>query len=128
MKVISTSKAPAAIGPYSQAIVVKPKDMLFISGQIAIDPQSGNMIGNTTKEQTEQVLRNIEAILEASNFKKSDVVKVTVFMKDLSDFADMNGVYEAFFKGHRPVRAAVQVSELPKNALVEIELIAIREA
>ena len=127
MKVISTNNAPAAIGPYSQAIVVRPKDMLFISGQIAIDPQSGDMVGTTTKEQTEQVLKNIEAILKASNFKKSDVIKVTVFMKDLSDFGDMNDVYEAFFEGHKPVRAAVEVAELPKNALIEIEVIAVRE-
>ena len=121
-KVISTSKAPAAIGPYSQAIQVG--NFVYTSGQIPIDPATGKFAEGGIKEQTRQSLLNVKAILEESGLTMSDVVKTTVFMADMNDFADMNSVYAEFFSEPYPARSAVAVKTLPKGALVEIEVVA----
>ncbi|MBR0201889.1 MAG: RidA family protein [Bacteroidaceae bacterium] len=123
-KVISTSKAPAAIGPYSQAIQVG--NFVYTSGQIPIDTSTGQFAEGGIKEQTRQSLLNVKAILEESGLKMSDVVKTTVFMADMNDFADMNSVYAEFFSEPYPARSAVAVRTLPKGALVEIEVVAYR--
>ena len=125
MEFIKTDKAPRAVGPYSQA--VKVGNFLFISGQIAINPETGKLEGETVAEQTERVLKNIEAILREAGFSLKDVVKTTVYLKNMCDFAEMNGVYAKFFEEHRPARATVEVSKLPLGALVEIEAIAVKE-
>ena len=125
MEFIKTDKAPQAVGPYSQA--VKVGNFLFISGQIAINPETGKLEGETVAEQTERVLKNIEAILREAGFSLKDVVKTTVYLKNICDFAQMNGVYAKFFGEHRPARATVEVSNLPLGALVEIEAIAVKE-
>ncbi len=122
-KVVFTSNAPAAIGPYSQAIV--SGDMLFLSGQLPIDPATGAM-PETITEQTEQAFKNIKAVVTEAGFTMDQVVKTTVFLADMSLFAAMNEVYTAQFSGDYPARSAVAVRELPKQALVEIELIAAR--
>ena len=121
-QVISTSKAPAAIGPYSQAIQVG--NLLYASGQIPIDPSTGSIVDGGIKEQTRQSLLNIQAILEEAGLSFANVVKTTVFLADISDFADMNGVYAEFFSEPYPARSAVAVKSLPKGALVEIEVVA----
>ena len=121
-KVISTTKAPAAIGPYSQAI--KVGNLVYTSGQIPIDPATGVFVAGGIKEQTRQSLFNVKAILEEAGLTMSDVVKTTVFMADMNDFADMNAVYAEFFAEPYPARSAVAVKTLPKGALVEIEVIA----
>ena len=121
-QVISTKKAPAAIGPYSQAIQVG--NLVYTSGQIPIDPSTGAFVEGGIKEQTRQSLTNVKAILEESGLTMSHVVKTTVFMADMNDFADMNSVYAEFFKEPYPARSAVAVKTLPKGALVEIEVIA----
>ena len=121
-QVISTSKAPAAIGPYSQAIQVG--NLLYASGQIPIDPSTGSIVDSGIKEQTRQSLLNIQAILEKAGLSFANVVKTTVFLADISDFADMNGVYAEFFTEPYPARSAVAVKSLPKGALVEIEVVA----
>ncbi len=123
-KIISTPNAPAAIGPYSQAVEVN--GMLFISGQIAIDPQTGKLVQGGIKEQTEQVLKNIGAILEAAGYSYADVVKSTVFLADINDFAPMNEVYARYYGENAPARAAFQVAKLPLGALIEIETIAVK--
>jgi len=125
MEFIKTDKVPQAVGPYSQA--VKVGNFLFISGQIAINPETGKLEGKTVAEQTERVLKNIEAILREAGFSLKDVVKTTVYLKNMCDFAEMNGVYAKFFGEHRPARATVEVSKLPLGALVEIEAIAVKE-
>lgn len=122
MKAISTQKAPAAIGPYSQAIVVG--NLVYTSGQIPIDPATGVIAEGGIKEQTRQSLTNVKAILESSGLSMRNVVKTTVFMADMNDFAEMNGVYAEFFAEPYPARSAVAVKTLPKGALVEIEVIA----
>ena len=122
MKAISTIKAPAAIGPYSQAIYVG--NLIFTSGQIPIDPATGAIVEGGIKEQTRQSLTNEKAILEGSGLKMGNVVKTTVFMADMNDFADMNSVYAEFFTEPYPARSAVAVKSLPKGALVEIEVVA----
>ena len=121
-KVISTSKAPAAIGPYSQAIQVG--NLVYTSGQIPIDPATGMFVEGGIKEQTRQSLLNVKAILEKAGLTMNDVVKTTVFMADMNDFADMNAVYAEFFSEPYPARSAVAVKTLPKGALVEIEVVA----
>ncbi len=123
-KVISTQAAPAAIGPYSQAILVDKT--LYASGQLGIDPQTGDFVAGGITEQTEQVFRNIRAILEEAGMSMSDVVKTTCFLADMSDFAAMNAVYANQFEGAFPARSAVAVRTLPKNGLVEIEILAIK--
>jgi 2-iminobutanoate/2-iminopropanoate deaminase len=122
MRVISTKKAPAAIGPYSQAIQVG--NLIYTSGQIPIDPATGNFVEGGIKEQTRQSLTNIQAILEEAGLTMGNVVKTTVFMADMADFADMNSVYAEFFSEPYPARSAVAVKTLPKGALVEIEVVA----
>jgi 2-iminobutanoate/2-iminopropanoate deaminase len=121
-KVISTTKAPAAIGPYSQAIRVG--NLVYTSGQIPIDPATGEFAEGGIKEQTRQSLLNLKAILEEAGLTMSDVVKTTVFMADMNDFAAMNAVYAEFFAEPYPARSAVAVKTLPKGALVEIEAVA----
>ena len=122
MKAISTEKAPAAIGPYSQAIQVG--NLVYTSGQIPIDPATGMIVKGGIKEQTLQSLTNVKAILEEVGLTMSNVLKTTVFMADMGDFADMNSVYAEFFTEPYPARSAVAVKTLPKGALVEIEVIA----
>ena len=122
MRVISTKKAPAAIGPYSQAIQVG--NLIYTSGQIPIDPATGNFVEGGIKEQTRQSLTNIQAILEEVGLTMGNVVKTTVFMADMADFADMNSVYAEFFSEPYPARSTVAVKTLPKGALVEIEVVA----
>lgn len=122
IKAIATEKAPAAIGPYSQA--VKAGDFIYVSGQLPIDPATGSFASDEIKGQTKQSLTNIKAILEKEGLDMSAVVKTTVFMKDLAGFGDMNGVYAEFFNEPYPARAAFQVAALPKDALVEIEVVA----
>ena len=124
-KVINTKNAPAAIGPYSQAILVG--NMLYASGQLGLDPATGNFVPGGITEQTEQVFKNIRAILEEAGLTISNVVKTTCFLADMSDFAAMNAVYEKQFTGDFPARSAVAVKTLPKNGLVEIEIIAIKD-
>ena len=121
-KVISTSKAPAAIGPYSQAIQVG--NLVFASGQIPIDPATGSFVAGGVKEQVRQSLTNVKAILEEAGLTLDNVVKTTVFLADMNDFADVNAVYAEFFAEPYPARSAVAVKTLPKGALVEIEVIA----
>lgn len=123
-KVINSKNAPAAIGPYSQAILVD--NTLYASGQLGIDPQTGNFVAGGVKEQTEQVFRNIRAILTEAGFEMSDVVKTTCFLADMGDFAEMNAVYAEQFEGSFPARSAVAVRTLPKNGLIEIEVLAIK--
>ena len=122
MKAISTKKAPAAIGPYSQAIRVG--NLVYTSGQIPIDPATGAFVEGGIKEQTRQSLTNVRAILSEAGLAMSDVVKTTVFMADMNDFAEMNAVYAEFFAEPYPARSAVAVKTLPKGALVEIEVVA----
>ena len=122
MKVISTKKAPAAIGPYSQAIQVG--NLVYTSGQIPIDPATGIFVEGGIKEQTRQSLTNVKAILEEAGLSMRNVVKTTVFMADMNDFADMNTVYAEFFSEPYPARSAVAVKTLPKGALIEIEVMA----
>jgi len=121
-KEIKTDKAPQAIGPYSQAI--EANGFVFASGQIAIDPASGELKMGTIEEQTRLVLTNLKAVLEAAGSSFDKVVKCTVFLQNMDDFSKMNGVYAEFFKAPFPARAAVQVARLPKDVKVEIEAIA----
>lgn len=120
MKVVSTDKAPAAIGPYSQAMVVN--NMMFTSGQIPLDPATGEVVGTTAAEQAEQVMKNIAALLEDQNVTFANVVKTTCFLADMSDFAVFNEVYAKYFTG-KPARSCVAVKQLPKSVLCEVELI-----
>ena len=123
MKVrVQTENAPAAIGPYSQAI--KANGFVFVSGQIPIDPRTGQFVEGGIQEQTEQVLKNLCAILEASGSSLNQVVKTTVFLADMQDFASMNEVYSGFFGETPPARATVAAAGLPRNARVEIEAVA----
>lgn len=122
-EVISTENAPGAIGPYSQA--VRAGDLLFCSGQIPIDPASGEFVSDDVAKQTEQVIRNLEAVLAAAGGGLASVVKTTVFLKDMSDFGAMNEVYAKFFDENEPARATVEAARLPKDAKVEIECIAV---
>ncbi len=121
-KKISTPKAPQAVGPYSQAIMVN--NTLYTSGQIAIDPATGQMVENSIELQTRQVMINLQNLLSESGFSFSDVVKTTVFLKNMDDFATVNAIYAEYFTEDAPARSCVAVSSLPKNALIEVELIA----
>jgi 2-iminobutanoate/2-iminopropanoate deaminase len=122
-EIISTENAPGAIGPYSQAI--KAGNMVFCSGQIPIDVETGEFVSADVAEQTEQVLRNLSAVLKAAGTDLDNVVKTTVFLADMEDFAAMNEVYAKFFSENKPARATVQAARLPKDARVEIECIAV---
>ncbi len=120
-EIISTENAPGAIGPYSQA--VKVGDLVFCSGQIPIDPATGEFVSENVVEQTDQVIKNIRAVLEAAGTSLDNVVKTTVFLADMNDFAAMNEVYAEYFT-EKPARATVQAARLPRDARVEIEVIA----
>jgi len=121
--VVLTDRGPKPIGPYSQA--VRANGFLFISGQVALDPKTGEMMEADIRKQTERVLENVRGIVEAAGSKMTHVVKTTVFLKDMNDFGTMNEVYSDYFTTTPPARSTVQVSRLPKDALVEIEVIAI---
>ncbi len=124
-EIIATERAPRAIGPYSQA--VRAGNLLFASGQIPIDPSTGEFVAGGIVEQTEQVLRNLSAVFEAAGLGLSDIVKTTVFLADMDDFTAMNEVYGRFFGQNPPARATVQAARLPRNAKVEIEATAVIE-
>lgn len=124
MKALHTDKAPKAIGPYSQAI--EANGFVFASGQLPVDPMTGEFAPGGIKEQTRQSLLNAQSVLEAAGLTLSHVVKTTVFLSDMANFADMNEVYSQLFKEPFPARSAVAVKTLPKNALVEIECIAVK--
>lgn len=121
-KVISTPNAPQAIGPYSQAIQAGP--MLFVSGQIALDPASGDLVSGDVQAQTIRVMENIKAVVEAAGGSLDSIVKCTIFLKNMSDFARVNEVYGSYFDEAPPARATVEVSQLPKDVEVEIDAIA----
>ena len=121
-KIVSTTEAPGAVGPYSQAVRIGP--MLFTAGQIPLDPKSGQIVSENIAEQTRRVLDNLAAVLKAEAMDFSNVVKTTVFMTNLGDFQTMNEVYASYFKDQPPARSTVQVTALPKGAQVEIEVIA----
>ena len=123
-KVIHTAEAPAALGPYSQAI--EHNGMLFISGQVPIDPATGKVVDGGITEQTEQVMKNIAAILKVAGYSFEHVVKSTCLLNDMSNFAEMNGVYGKYYSVHPPARAAFAVKELPLGVMVEIETIALK--
>ncbi|HEY0079405.1 MAG TPA: RidA family protein [Pyrinomonadaceae bacterium] len=122
-QIISTKDAPQAIGPYSQAVVAG--SLVFASGQIPLDPQTGEFVEGGIREQTEQVLRNLSAVLKAAGTSLEQVVKTTVFLADMSDFAAMNEVYARYFEFESPARSTVQAARLPRDARVEIDAIAL---
>jgi len=122
---VATQKAPGAIGPYSQAI--KTDTMVFVSGQLAIDPASGELVTGDIQQETRQALTNLQAILEAAGSSLAQVVKTTVYIADMDQFGDINAAYAEFFKTDPPARACVEVARLPKDANVEIEAIALRQ-
>ncbi|MGH7671411.1 MAG: RidA family protein [Gemmatimonadales bacterium] len=122
--VVATDAAPKAIGPYSQAIVTD--GLVFTAGQVALDPKSGELVGTTTAEQTEQVFRNLQAVLTAAGTSLDNVVQATVYLADMADFAQMNEVYAKYFGTHKPARSTVQAAALPKAARVEIDVIAVK--
>ncbi len=124
MRVIATDAAPKAIGPYSQAIATDT--LIFTAGQVALDPKTGELVGGTTAEQTEQVFANITAVLRAAGVTLSNVVKTTVYLADMADFTQMNEVYAKHFGANRPARSTVQAAGLPKDARVEIDVIAVK--
>ena len=121
-QVILTDRGPKPIGPYSQA--VRSNGFLFVSGQVALDPKSGEFVGTDIRQQTERVLDNLKAILEAAGVSLHHVVKTTVFLKDMNDFSAMNETYARYFTAAPPARSTVQAARLPKDALVEIDVIA----
>jgi 2-iminobutanoate/2-iminopropanoate deaminase len=121
---IHTDKAPQAVGPYSQAVSIQCQELIFCSGQIPLDPNTQEMVKGDIQMQTRRVMENIKAVLYASNSEFSKVLKCTVFLKRISDFAAMNEVYAQYFPENPPARSAVEVSELPKGADIEIEVIA----
>ena len=125
MEFVSTPRAPAAIGPYSQAVVAG--DLVFTAGQIALDPATMELVGSDVRAQATQVLTNLQAVLAAAGCEFRHVVKTTVYLADMADFATMNEVYASYFGDHKPGRAAVQAAALPKGALVEIDAIAYRD-
>ena len=125
-KIISTDKAPAAIGPYSQAVWAG--DLLFASGQIPMDPATGDIVAGGVQAQAHQSLKNVKAILEAAKLGFENVVKATVFIKDMNDFAAINEVYAEYFTAPFPARSCVEVARLPRDILVEVEVIAKKEA
>jgi 2-iminobutanoate/2-iminopropanoate deaminase len=123
IKPIHTDNAPKAIGPYSQA--VSANGLIFCSGQIALDPKSGNIVGATAAEQATQVMKNLAAVLEAGGSKLSHAVKTTIYLKSIADFAAVNEIYAKAMGDHRPARATIEAARLPKDALVEIDCIAL---
>ena len=124
-QIVSTKKAPIAIGPYSHA--VKANGFIFVSGQLPVNPETGNFAGTTIEIQTKQSLDNLKAILEVGNSALEKVLKTTVFLKDMNDFSAMNTIYSQYFSENFPARICVEVARLPKDALVEVEAIALVE-
>ena len=124
-KVIHTENAPAAIGPYSQGIAVQPGWLVFTAGQLPVDAGTGNIVEGGIEEQTKKALENVKAVVEAGGGRMEDVVKTTVFLKDMNDFARMNEVYKTFFQNDPPARSAIEAARLPKDVLVEIECVAL---
>jgi len=124
-EIIKTERAPAAIGPYSQAVKVRPGTMIFCSGQIPLDPQTGDIIGKTASEQCHQVMENLTAVLKAAGADFTSIVKTTIFLADMNDFSSVNDTYSGYFTTDPPARATIEVSRLPKDVKVEIEAIAI---
>lgn len=122
-EIIATTRAPKAIGPYSQA--VKYNGLIFLSGQIPLDPETGDVVGQNVEEQAERVLQNMQGVLEAAGLSLANVVKTTVFLKDLSVFPEMNEVYARYFDSNPPARSTVEVARLPRDVQVEIEAIAV---
>jgi 2-iminobutanoate/2-iminopropanoate deaminase len=122
IKTIATDKAPQAIGPYSQGVQVN--DIYYFSGQIPIDPKTNEMVTNNIEVQTQQVLANIRNLLGSEGLAIENVIKTTIFIQDMDQFTTINKIYEEFFNGHKPARSTVEVSRLPKDALIEIEVIA----
>lgn len=127
LKVIHSDAAPAAIGPYSQAIEVRPGRLVFCSGQIAIDPRTGAMSNQDITRETQQVLANLDAVLLAGGMARWNVVKTTIFLTDMADFGVVNELYGAYFGDHKPARATIAVAALPKGARVEIEAVAMAD-
>lgn len=125
-EVIKTENAPAAIGPYSQAIKVPCGKMIYCSGQIPLDPKTGAIVGATGAEQCRQIMENVKGLLAAAGSNLNQVVKTTIFLTDLAEFASVNEVYGSYFEGNPPARSTVQVSRLPKDVRVEIEVIAMQ--
>ena len=123
-RVVSTKKAPGTIGPYSQAVEVN--GTLYISGQVPLNPDTGELAGDTITEQTEQVLKNIRFIVNAAGYSMKEIVKTTCMLQDMNDFAEMNKAYKKFFPDNPPARAAYEVAKLPLNVKIEIEAIAAR--
>ena len=123
--IIKTAAAPGAIGPYSQAVKVSGGSMVFVSGQIPLDPKSGEIIGATASEQCQQVMNNMKAVLEAAGADFGNVVKTTIYLADMNDFGPVNEMYATFFDSAPPARATVQVGRLPKDVRVEIDCIAV---
>jgi len=126
-EIIKTKNSPAAIGPYSQGVKAASGRLVFTAGQIPLDPETGEIKGNTIAEQTKQALLNLKGVLEAAGSGLDMVIKTTVFLKDMNDFSAMNSVYAEFFTGNPPARSAVEVSRLPKDVLVEIECVALSD-
>ena len=124
-KIISTDRAPAAIGPYSQAVKVDSRSMLYASGQIPLDPGTMEIVGETAAEQCRQVMKNLGQVLQAAGADFSDIVKTTIFLADMNDFGAVNEVYATYFESDPPARATVQVSRLPRDVRVEIEAVAV---
>jgi len=122
-RIVKTDQAPAAIGPYSQAVVAN--GFVYVAGQVALDPGTGQLVPGDVRIQTKRVLENLKAILEASGSSMDRVVKTTVFLRDLNDFGIMNEIYGAYFQENPPARSTVQVAKLPRDAAVEIEVIAL---
>jgi len=125
MRPVETAAAPRAIGPYSQAMEARPERMLFLSGQIPLDPDSGEMVSGDIAAETRRVLANLAAVLAAAHMAPANVARTTIFLTDMKDFAIVNQVYGEFFADHRPARATVQVAALPRGARVEIDAIAV---
>lgn len=122
IRIVSTDSAPAAIGPYSQAVV--HGGLVFTAGQIPLDPATGELVDGDARAQAERVFRNLDGVLAAAGASRDTVLKTTVFLRDLNDFAVVNEVYAAFFGAHRPARSTVQVARLPRDSAVEVELVA----
>lgn len=125
LKVIQTQSAPAAVGPYSQGMQVG--NLVYVSGQLPLVPETGELVSSSIEAATKQSLDNCKAIVEAAGSNFNQVVKVEIFLKDMNDFAKVNGVYETYFSEHKPARAAVEVARLPKDAIIEIQMIAYAE-
>ena len=124
-KIVKTDKAPQAIGPYSQGMIAG--NMVYTSGQLGMEPSTGELVSSSIEDETRQSLKNVEAVLKEAGVELSDVIKTTVFVKDLGQFTDINKIYSEFFSEHKPARSCVEVARLPKDANIEIEAIALKK-